>query len=279
MQLHLRARRDMASSSSAAIPAPVFLSRRSSPCRKCPSWSMAIAAVQERQIRVATRQQKMVRGRTRAGKPKDEWSRLLRKSKPSTGPDLTRTESLSTGTRAPQITLGCIISEIASEIGIHGSSGSRRLHASAAAPAPGLSTPSAGPDSFVDASRLDWSAETVRPQTRMASSAPSVAAFLSTLPEFQSTPRIQSLYSDLSRQKLSNPTGYTANLEWWRKTLTGLTQQRLQPQPDSLVLHVDQGLSDAFRWDKVGRPLGLGVVIVSAGCIARWRVLSTAGPG
>lgn len=31
---------------------------------------------------------------------------------------------------------------------------------------------------------------------------------------------------------------------------------------DVLVLKVDQGLTEAFRWEKVGRPAGLGTVIV-----------------
>lgn len=99
----------------------------------------------------------------------------------------------------------------------------------------------------------------------MASTSP-LLAFLAALPEYRTTQRIQSLYSDLARQKLSNPTGYTANLEWWRSVLQSVVERGLQPSgqpnPDHLVLHVDQSLSDAFMWDKVGRPLGLSVVIV-----------------
>jgi charged multivesicular body protein 7 len=97
-------------------------------------------------------------------------------------------------------------------------------------------------------------------------STPPLPVFLAALPEYRSTQRIQSLYSDLARQKLSNPTGYTANLEWWRNVLQSVVERGLQPSgqpnPDHLVLHVEQSLSDAFMWDKVGRPLGLGVVIV-----------------
>lgn len=97
-------------------------------------------------------------------------------------------------------------------------------------------------------------------------STPPLPAFLAALPEYRSTQRIQSLYSDLARQKLSNPTGYTANLEWWRNALQSVVERGLQPagqpNPDHIVLHVDQSLSDAFMWDKVGRPLGLSVVIV-----------------
>ncbi|KAG8806326.1 hypothetical protein FRC17_005079 [Serendipita sp. 399] len=87
-------------------------------------------------------------------------------------------------------------------------------------------------------------------------------SFLSSLPEFTSTPRIQSLYSDLGRQKLSNPSGYAANLSWWRSVLQELVSRRLQPNKShALVLHVDQDLSDALRWDKVGRPAGLSAVV------------------
>ncbi|PVF94856.1 hypothetical protein CPB86DRAFT_788647 [Serendipita vermifera] len=95
-----------------------------------------------------------------------------------------------------------------------------------------------------------------------AAASPSISSYLSSLPEFASTPRIQSLYSDLGRQKLSNPTGYAANLTWWRSTLQELVSKRLQPASENaLILHVDQDLSDALRWEKVGRPAGLAVVI------------------
>lgn len=97
-------------------------------------------------------------------------------------------------------------------------------------------------------------------------STPPLPAFLATLPEFQSPQRIQSLYSDLARQQQSNLTGFTANLEWWRHTLQSVVERGLQPtgqpNPDHLVLHVNQSLSDAFMWHKVGRPLGLSMVIV-----------------
>ncbi|KAG8781564.1 hypothetical protein FRC15_008551, partial [Serendipita sp. 397] len=87
-------------------------------------------------------------------------------------------------------------------------------------------------------------------------------SFLSGLPEFASTPRIQSLYSDLGRQKLSNPSGYTANLGWWRSVLQELVSRRMQSNnANALVLHVNQELSDALRWDKVGRPAGLSTVV------------------
>ncbi|KIM26744.1 hypothetical protein M408DRAFT_312477 [Serendipita vermifera MAFF 305830] len=100
-----------------------------------------------------------------------------------------------------------------------------------------------------------------------APSSESIAAYLTTLPEYKSTPRMQSLYSDLSRQKASNPGGYTANLGWWRNVLVELVRRRLQPGDaagDALVLRADQELSDALRVERVGRPAGLGTAIIEA---------------
>jgi charged multivesicular body protein 7 len=91
-----------------------------------------------------------------------------------------------------------------------------------------------------------------------------LTSYLSTFNEFKSTPRIQSLYSDLGRQKISNPSGYAANLSWWRTTLQEIVSRRIQPKDvDALILHVDQDLSDSLRWEKVGRPAGLGTLVVS----------------
>ncbi|CAE6516638.1 unnamed protein product [Rhizoctonia solani] len=88
--------------------------------------------------------------------------------------------------------------------------------------------------------------------------ATSITDFLSSLPEYKSSSqRLQSLYSDLNRQRLSNPTGYSANVEWWRRTLSEVTARGLQPA-GILVLRADTVLVDSFRWDKVGKPLGVG---------------------
>jgi hypothetical protein len=76
---------------------------------------------------------------------------------------------------------------------------------------------------------------------------------------------MQSLYSDLGRQKASNPSGYAANLGWWRGVLVEVVKRDLQPsggEANSLVLRVDQEFSDALRVEKVGRPAGLGTVVV-----------------
>ncbi|KAG5647289.1 hypothetical protein DXG03_000826 [Asterophora parasitica] len=81
-----------------------------------------------------------------------------------------------------------------------------------------------------------------------------------------STARLHALYSDISRQKHSNPTSYSSNIEWWRQTLELLVssgQQQQNPSPDTrLVLHAGARLMDRVRVDGVGKPLALGAVVV-----------------
>ncbi|KDQ09179.1 hypothetical protein BOTBODRAFT_117543 [Botryobasidium botryosum FD-172 SS1] len=80
-----------------------------------------------------------------------------------------------------------------------------------------------------------------------------------------STPaRLQSLYSDFSRQKLSNPAGYAANVSWWQSTLSSIVAAGVQPVDngrDVLVLRVTNELVEGLRWERIGRPGGLGTVI------------------
>jgi charged multivesicular body protein 7 len=85
-------------------------------------------------------------------------------------------------------------------------------------------------------------------------------AHLATVPEY-STPRIQFYYSSLPPKKLSNPTGYSSAINWWRRTLVDLVEKGLLSD-DKLVLSVNDELREKLRWDKVGRPSSLGVVIV-----------------
>ena len=97
----------------------------------------------------------------------------------------------------------------------------------------------------------------------LMSSSPST---LSSLPSYNglSKSRIQSLYSDISRQKHSNPTTYSSNLTWWRSTLEALVSLGYQPNArDTLVLHADQNLLESLRFEGAGKPLCLGTVIVS----------------
>ena len=83
-----------------------------------------------------------------------------------------------------------------------------------------------------------------------------------------STTRLYALYSDISRQKRSNPTSYHANVGWWRHTLESVVNSGAQHTRDMantsgrLVLHAGRSLMDSLKVEGVGKPLGLGVVIV-----------------
>ncbi|KAH9071169.1 Snf7-domain-containing protein [Lactarius deliciosus] len=93
-----------------------------------------------------------------------------------------------------------------------------------------------------------------------------MSSTLSSLPSYDglSKSRIQSLYSDISRQKHSNPTTYSSNITWWRSTLEALVSLGYQPNTtDTLILHADQSLLESLRYGGAGKPLCLGTVIVS----------------
>lgn len=85
-------------------------------------------------------------------------------------------------------------------------------------------------------------------------------AYLASLPEYSSA-RAQFLYSSLSARKAANPTGYASALSWWRLTLTSLVSKGLLGN-DKLILVADEDLKEHLRWEKIGRPLSLGTVIV-----------------
>jgi len=87
-------------------------------------------------------------------------------------------------------------------------------------------------------------------------------AHLQAVPEY-STPRIQFYYSSLPGRKAANPTGYSSALSWWRKTLSDLTAKGLISE-DKLVLQITEELREKLRWEKVGRPSSLGVIVVSS---------------
>jgi len=87
---------------------------------------------------------------------------------------------------------------------------------------------------------------------------------LSSLPSYDnlSNSRIQSLYSDISRQKHSNPTTYNSNIAWWHTTLEAIVSHGWLPNtPDRLILHAEQSLLETLRYERVGKPLCLGTVI------------------
>ena len=88
---------------------------------------------------------------------------------------------------------------------------------------------------------------------------------LSNLSSYISTSksRLQSLYSDLSRQRVSNPTAFQSNVSWWKGALSELTAKGLQQSSqDILILRADSALSEQLRYGGVGKPLGLATVIV-----------------
>ncbi|GAA6026769.1 hypothetical protein JCM8097_005848 [Rhodosporidiobolus ruineniae] len=91
------------------------------------------------------------------------------------------------------------------------------------------------------------------------SSSSALRDHLQLIPEY-STQRIQFYYSSLPPKKLSNPTGYSSAVQWWRRTLVDLVQRGFLTD-DKLVLTADDELREMLRWDKVGRPSSLGVVI------------------
>lgn len=107
------------------------------------------------------------------------------------------------------------------------------------------------------------------------SPAASSSSPLKTLPTYLNTSqsRLQALYSDVSRQRHSNPSSYHSHVEWWRKTLETLVSRGLQTQPhlesseeqesNKLILRAGRGLVEELRFPGVGKPLGLGAVIVS----------------
>lgn len=112
-----------------------------------------------------------------------------------------------------------------------------------------------------------------------SSPAPSLSSYLSRHPDFSdidspSSP-LPSLYSSLSSLRSSNPAAYRANSEWWNKILTDVVWQRAQRDDvkgkarqrdgeDRLVLHVDEEMLEAWSFEQVGRPMGIGTVVVSA---------------
>ncbi|KIJ69013.1 hypothetical protein HYDPIDRAFT_81175 [Hydnomerulius pinastri MD-312] len=104
---------------------------------------------------------------------------------------------------------------------------------------------------------------------------------LSTCSTYASTSksRLQSLYSDISRQKHSNPTSYNAHVDWWQRTFEELVSRGWQAehtspqkgkatdsgdvvnQSNKLVLGARRAVVDKLRYDGVGKPLGLGSTI------------------
>ncbi|KAJ6623494.1 Snf7-domain-containing protein [Mycena sp. CBHHK59/15] len=94
-------------------------------------------------------------------------------------------------------------------------------------------------------------------------STPTASAALLALPPYATTSpsRLQSIYSDISRQKHSNPASYHSNIEWWRKALEVLVRSGIQHDGSRLVLSAGPSLMDLLRVSGVGKPLALATVI------------------
>ncbi|KAH6918418.1 hypothetical protein BKA70DRAFT_1247141 [Coprinopsis sp. MPI-PUGE-AT-0042] len=91
---------------------------------------------------------------------------------------------------------------------------------------------------------------------------PSLSA--ATLSQHASTNRLQSLYSDFSRQKQSNPVAFRANVEYWKQNLTTIVREGLLKDGLStsrLTLSVNSSLMNFLKHPKVGKPLALGAVL------------------
>jgi charged multivesicular body protein 7 len=89
---------------------------------------------------------------------------------------------------------------------------------------------------------------------------------LHSLPAYNtsSTSRLRSLYSDVSRQKHTNPASYRSTVHWWREVLQTVVLKHWLPQAsDTLILHALPTLADSFRYEGAGKPLCLATVIVS----------------
>ncbi|KAG1832055.1 Snf7-domain-containing protein [Suillus variegatus] len=92
---------------------------------------------------------------------------------------------------------------------------------------------------------------------------------LSALPTYSSTSksRLQSLYSDIHRQKYSNPSSFHTYVDWWHGTLKDVTSRGWQGSDGSdgtsnkLILGARRALVDKLRYEGVGKPLGLGTTI------------------
>lgn len=87
---------------------------------------------------------------------------------------------------------------------------------------------------------------------------------LSELPAYSvSQARLKSLYSDFSRQRVSNPASYTSNIDWWRRALPQFVARGLQEDTsDTLILHASPEMAESLRYEGVGKPLGLAAILV-----------------
>ncbi|SJL00495.1 uncharacterized protein ARMOST_03808 [Armillaria ostoyae] len=88
---------------------------------------------------------------------------------------------------------------------------------------------------------------------------------LLSLPTYKTTSssRLQALYSNnISWQKNSDPAGFHASIEWWRRTFEDFVASGIQTNiPSRLVLNSSARISENLRVEGVGKPAGLSTVI------------------
>lgn len=114
-------------------------------------------------------------------------------------------------------------------------------------------------------SRLqDWLASIPELSSSTSSQATATAAAGSSSRISSSSSRVQSLCSDIARQKSANPAAYNANVSWWRRTLASLLESGAQSDGDHTVLSVDDELVEAIARSAGRRPMALTSVVVSA---------------
>lgn len=107
-----------------------------------------------------------------------------------------------------------------------------------------------------------------------------VNTVLADLPTYSVSPsRLKSIYSDLSRQKTSNPAAFKANVDWWKRTLSAYVGRALQANhTDTLILDAQPDIVESFRYEGVGKPLGMAAVIVRHVLYHKLLVISRISP-
>lgn len=81
--------------------------------------------------------------------------------------------------------------------------------------------------------------------------------------------RLKALYAFTSAQQQTNPSGYQANVAWWIQSIEDALREGIFGRADGgardrLMLHaVEDTLTPSLDWPGVGRPKGIGGVLVS----------------
>lgn len=101
------------------------------------------------------------------------------------------------------------------------------------------------------------------PHQTMSPPSPTPSPITASLLASHTLPQLKFLYSSLSPRALSNPTGYRSAINSWREILTDLVGKGLLGGGGRLGVEVGEAIVEELRVDGVGRPGGLGGVLVS----------------